>query len=62
MTRRGMLVVTLVPMLAVLAAVGLGWLRGAEDVAELAVPLVAGVVVFFGSSWLLDRLLGGGDV
>jgi hypothetical protein len=62
MTRRGMLVVTLAPLVPVLAAVRLGWLRGSGVAADLLLPLGAGVVVFFGTSWLVDRILGGGDV
>jgi hypothetical protein len=61
MTRRGMLVVALAPVVPVVAALRLGWLRGAGVAADLLLPLGAGVMVFFGTSWLVDKILGGGD-
>jgi hypothetical protein len=50
--------VVLVPTVPVTVAVMAGWLIGRPVLADLALPLVAGAVVFFAASWVVDLLLG----
>jgi hypothetical protein len=59
MNRRTMAAVTLLPLVPLVLSVRAGWLRGAGLLGDLALPATVGLVVFFGTSWLADRLLGG---
>jgi hypothetical protein len=49
----------LLPLVPLLALVRAGWLRGGEHLAVLFWPAVTFATVFFGLSWLTDRLFGG---